>query len=59
MSIVGERWLTGRTTKTNAPIRRSSPMIPMGRDRARRMGGGLLLLLGATRANSVFIFVAV
>ena len=33
-------------------------MIPRDRDRVRRTGGGLLLLLGATRANSVFIFVA-
>jgi hypothetical protein len=28
------------------------------RDEMRRVGGGLLLLLGATRANSVFILMA-
>jgi hypothetical protein len=32
-------------------------MIPMGRDRVRRTGGGLLLLLGAICPNFVFIFV--
>ena len=32
-------------------------MIARDRDRVRRTGEGLLLLLGATRANSVFISV--
>src|SRR6266581_958937 len=40
-----------------AAIKRSRPVIATRRDRSRRTRGGLLLLPGATRTNSAFIFV--